>query len=87
MARCANCNFDLRNHDERSLTPGYCDKCGHGVCFICGCSQDHPCERECAEGTILMCGWRDAGLCNFCYWLLMAEAYSVATGRSGVVFV
>jgi hypothetical protein len=78
MARCADCNFNLEHHDERAGPADRCDRCNAAVCVHCGCTPNHPCIIECTDRP-WMCGWREPGLCNFCAYQIVAEAYELAT--------
>jgi hypothetical protein len=80
MAWCANCKFNLEHAAPEAAALGRCASCDEPACYQCGCTQYHPCERQCVGG-ILMCGWQQPGLCNFCFWQYAREAYDLVNSQ------
>lgn len=53
-----------------------------GVCRVCGCTDETPCDEEVADGGTVSCRWVDqraATLCSNCHRLMESNGWDEAT--------
>jgi len=63
----------------------HCGSCNDRLCVFCGCTEAAPCVHPGFPRGDYVCGWYDAGVCDFCHFILAEEAYLIATDRADQV--